>query len=58
MDLADVLPERRLADAVHEAEVQRILDLTKVERTLDGCPAGAGATGSARVSPPTAPARR
>jgi very-short-patch-repair endonuclease len=34
VDLADVLSEQRLADAVHEAEVQRILDVKKVEQTL------------------------
>ena len=34
VDLADVLSERRLAGAFHEAEVQRVLDLGAVERTL------------------------
>ena len=34
VDLAEVLTERRLADAVHEAEVQRVLDLREVERAL------------------------
>lgn len=34
IDLADVLPERRLADAVHEAEVRRLFDLTSVEAAL------------------------
>jgi very-short-patch-repair endonuclease len=35
VDLAEVLTERRLADAVHESEVQRVFDLTKIERVLD-----------------------
>jgi len=34
VDLADVLSERRLADAVHEAEVLRLFDLEGVEQTL------------------------
>jgi very-short-patch-repair endonuclease len=35
VDLADVLSENRLADAVHESEVRRLFDLEKVERVLD-----------------------
>jgi very-short-patch-repair endonuclease len=31
VDLADVLTEKRLADAVHEAEVLRLFDLSKIE---------------------------
>jgi very-short-patch-repair endonuclease len=34
VDLAEVLSERRLADAVHEAEVQRVFDLTEIDRVL------------------------
>jgi very-short-patch-repair endonuclease len=34
VDLAEVLTEQRLADAVHEAEVQRLFDLRKVEAAL------------------------
>ena len=36
VDLAEVLSERRLADAVHEAEVQRVFDLGEIERVLNG----------------------
>jgi very-short-patch-repair endonuclease len=42
VDLADVLAERRLADAVHEAEVQRRFDLTAIERVLDRLPGRKG----------------
>jgi very-short-patch-repair endonuclease len=42
VDLADVLPEKRLADAVHEAEVQRLFDLSSVERVLDRLPGRKG----------------
>jgi very-short-patch-repair endonuclease/predicted transcriptional regulator of viral defense system len=49
VDLADVLSEQRLADAVHEAEVQRILDVTKVERVLDRMPGRRGAHKLRRV---------
>jgi very-short-patch-repair endonuclease len=38
VDLADVLPERRLADAVHEAEVLRLFDLEAIERALARVP--------------------
>ncbi len=38
VDLAEVLNARRLADAVHEAEVQRILDLRGIERALARVP--------------------
>jgi very-short-patch-repair endonuclease len=34
VDLADVLPERKLADAVHEAEVRRLFDLSALEQAL------------------------
>jgi very-short-patch-repair endonuclease len=34
VDCADVLPERRVADVVHEAEVKGLFDLRKVERVL------------------------
>jgi very-short-patch-repair endonuclease len=42
VDLADVLSEKRLADAVHEAEVQRRFDLKQVERVLDRLPGRKG----------------
>jgi very-short-patch-repair endonuclease len=42
VDLADVLSEDRLADAVHEAEVQRRFDLRAVERTLKRLPGRQG----------------
>lgn len=42
VDLADVLTERRLADAVHEAEVQRVFDLTEVNEVLARLPGRRG----------------
>ena len=42
LDLADVLTERRLADAVHEAEVQRVFDLKGLERALGRVPGRKG----------------
>lgn len=42
VDLADVLPERRLADAVHEAEVRGLFDLKQVERVLERLPGRKG----------------
>jgi very-short-patch-repair endonuclease len=42
VDLAEVLTERRLADALHEAEVQRVLDLRKVEQALARVPGRPG----------------
>jgi very-short-patch-repair endonuclease len=42
VDLADVLTERRLADAVHEAEVQRIFDLREVEAAIARVPGRRG----------------
>jgi very-short-patch-repair endonuclease len=42
VDLADVLPEKRLGDAVHEAEVQRRFDLRAVERVLARLPGRKG----------------
>ncbi len=42
VDLADVLSERRLADAVHEAEVQRLFDLRAVHETLERLPGRKG----------------
>jgi very-short-patch-repair endonuclease len=42
VDLADLLTEKRLADAVHEAEVRRVFDLTKIERVLDRLPGRKG----------------
>jgi very-short-patch-repair endonuclease len=42
VDLADVLPEKRLAKAVHEAEVQRRFDRTAIERVLARAPGRRG----------------
>lgn len=42
VDLADILREKRLADAVHEAEVQRIFDLRQIESVLDRLPGRRG----------------
>jgi very-short-patch-repair endonuclease len=46
VDLADVLSERRLADAVHEAEVQRIFDLNELRQAQARVP---GRTGRHRL---------
>ncbi len=42
VDLADVLSERQLADAVHEAEVRRLFDLPALEQALARVPGRAG----------------
>jgi very-short-patch-repair endonuclease len=42
VDLAEVLSTPRLADAVHEAEVQRTFDLQRVRETLSRLPGRAG----------------
>jgi very-short-patch-repair endonuclease len=42
VDIADVLSENRLADAVHESEVRRLFDLETVERVLDRLPGRKG----------------
>jgi very-short-patch-repair endonuclease len=42
VDLADVLSEERLADAVHEAEVRGLFDLKKVDRVLARLPGRKG----------------
>ena len=42
VDLADVLPEERLGNAVHEAEVLRLFDLRAVQRVLDRLPGRKG----------------
>jgi very-short-patch-repair endonuclease len=42
VDLADDLPDRRLADAVNEAEVQRLFDLRAVERVQARLPGRRG----------------
>jgi very-short-patch-repair endonuclease len=42
VDLADVLPEKRLAEAVHEAEVKRLFDLRQIQRVLDRLPGRKG----------------
>jgi very-short-patch-repair endonuclease len=46
VDLAEVLSERRLADAVHQAEFHRVLDVNEVERVLERVP---GRTGRHRL---------
>jgi Protein of unknown function (DUF559) len=46
VDLAEVLSERRLADAVHEAEVRRLFDGATVEAILERLP---GRPGHARL---------
>ena len=46
VDLADVLTQRRLADAIHEAEVQRRFDLVEIQAVLDRVP---GRTGEGRL---------
>jgi very-short-patch-repair endonuclease len=38
VDLAEVLPERRLADAIHQAEFHRLLDVNEVEAALNRVP--------------------
>lgn len=55
VDLADVLSEQRLADAVHEAEVQRILRRSR--QPWRASQDVAAVTGFAGCSPPTGPAR-
>jgi very-short-patch-repair endonuclease len=42
VDLADVLPEKQLANAVHEAEVMRLFDLKQVQRVLERLPGRRG----------------
>jgi hypothetical protein len=42
VDLADVLSERKLADAVHETEVQRLFDLTKLREAQARVPGRKG----------------
>ena len=42
VDLADVLVEKQLANAVHEAEVKRLFDLRRVERVLERLPGRKG----------------
>jgi very-short-patch-repair endonuclease len=42
VDLAEVLSEERLADAVHEAEIRGLFDLKKVERVLARLPGRKG----------------
>jgi very-short-patch-repair endonuclease len=49
VDLADVLSERQLANAVHEAEVQRLFDLTQVQRVLERLPGRRGRHKLSRV---------
>jgi very-short-patch-repair endonuclease len=49
VDLADVLPEKQLANAVHEAEVRRLFDLKPVERVLERLPGRRGRHKLSRV---------
>ena len=49
IDLADVLNERRLADAFHQAEVLRILDLGAIGEALGRVPGRSGRHRLARV---------
>ena len=49
VDLAEVLSERRLADAVHEAEVLRLFDLRRVEQALARVAGRAGRHALGRV---------
>jgi very-short-patch-repair endonuclease len=49
VDCADVLPERRLGDVVHESEVRGLFDLAQVERVLDRLPGRKGRHKLARV---------
>jgi very-short-patch-repair endonuclease len=49
VDLADVLSEERLADAVNEAELRQIFDLKPVERVLERLPGRKGRHKLARV---------
>jgi very-short-patch-repair endonuclease len=49
VDLADVLTEKRLADAVHEAEVLRLFDLSKIEEARARVPGRRGRHKLARV---------
>jgi very-short-patch-repair endonuclease len=42
VDLADVLPEERLANAVNEAEMKGLFDLRQVERVLERLPGRKG----------------
>lgn len=42
IDLADVLDDRRLSDAVHEAEVQRLFDLKELESAQERAPGRRG----------------
>ena len=42
VDLGDVLTEKRLADAVHEAEVQRLFDLGKIKEAYARVPGRSG----------------
>ncbi len=42
VDLADVLNERRLADALHQAEVLRIFDLAAITEALERVPGRSG----------------
>ena len=52
------LSEQRLAKPLHGAEVQRVLDLNAIERTLARCPGAAAGTACAGPWPPTGPTRR
>ena len=49
VDLADVLPQDALADAVHEAEAKRVFDLARIESALVRVPGRRGRHQLARV---------
>lgn len=49
IDLAEVLPEKRLMKAIHEAEVRRLFDLGKLDEALQRVPGRRGAGALLRV---------
>jgi hypothetical protein len=57
VDLADVVSERRLGDAVNEAQVRRLFDLGSVEATLARLPGAGDGIACGASSPLTAPTR-
>jgi very-short-patch-repair endonuclease len=58
LDLAEVLSEQRLAKAVHEAEVLRVFDLTRLEAALARVPGRSGRHRLRRVLAAYAPEPR
>jgi len=57
IDLADVLPEKRLMKAIHEAEVRRLFDLGKLDEALRRAPGRQGAGRLRRACERYQPAR-